>query len=58
MVLSAIFPSESVDHEVDPGVRDVWIRMNVPASFKGEWELGCFIEGHYEAGMLAKLIIE
>jgi uncharacterized cupredoxin-like copper-binding protein len=44
--------------EVESGVRDVWIRMNIPADLKGEWELGCFVEGHYEQGMHAKLIIE
>ncbi|HKZ50894.1 MAG TPA: sulfocyanin-like copper-binding protein [Dehalococcoidia bacterium] len=41
--------------EVDPGMRDMWIRGTFP---KGEWELGCFVEGHYEAGMKAKLIFE
>jgi uncharacterized cupredoxin-like copper-binding protein len=44
--------------EVDTGVRDIWIRMNIPAELKGEWELGCFVEGHYEGGMKAKLIVE
>jgi uncharacterized cupredoxin-like copper-binding protein len=44
--------------EVESGVRDIWIRMNIPAELKGEWELGCFVEGHYEQGMAAKLIIE
>jgi uncharacterized cupredoxin-like copper-binding protein len=44
--------------EVDIGVRDVWIRLNIPAELKGEWEIGCFYEGHYEAGMKAKLIVE
>jgi uncharacterized cupredoxin-like copper-binding protein len=44
--------------EVEPGVRDIWLRMATPAELKGEWELGCFVEGHYEQGMKAKLIIE
>jgi uncharacterized cupredoxin-like copper-binding protein len=44
--------------EVDPGIKDMWIRINVPAEFKGRWELGCFVEGHFEAGMRATLIIE
>ena len=44
--------------EVESGVRDVWMRMNIPAEFKGEWEIGCFVEGHFEQGMHAKLIIE
>jgi len=44
--------------EVEPGVNDIWLRMVIPAELKGEWELGCFVEGHYEQGMKAKLIIE
>lgn len=44
--------------EVEPGVRDVWLRINVPAELKGEWELGCFVEGHYENGMHAKILFE
>lgn len=44
--------------EVEPGIRDIWLRMKIPAELKGEWEIGCFVEGHYEAGMKAKLIVE
>jgi uncharacterized cupredoxin-like copper-binding protein len=44
--------------EVEPGIKDIWLRMTIPAELKGEWELGCFVEGHYEQGMKAKLIIE
>jgi uncharacterized cupredoxin-like copper-binding protein len=43
---------------VPAGARDLWIRFQVPADLKGEWEIGCFVEGHYEAGMKAKLVIE
>lgn len=43
--------------EVEPG-GDFWIRTKFPTELKGEWELGCFVEGHYDAGMKAKLIIE
>lgn len=32
----------------------VWI----PDDRVGEWELGCFIPGHYEAGQTAPLILE
>ena len=32
----------------------VWI----PEDRKGDWELGCFIPGHYEAGQKAVLLIE
>lgn len=44
--------------EVDAGVRDVWLRLNIPAELKGQWEIGCFVEGHYEAGMHATLLVE
>lgn len=44
--------------EMDQGVRDVWIRINVPANLKGEWELGCFAPDHYEKGMHTKLIFQ
>lgn len=44
--------------EVDPGIRDVWLRFTVPSELKGEWELGCFVEGHYEAGMKAKIVFK
>ena len=50
--------AEFGEAEVEPGVRDTWIRMNIPADLAGEWELGCFVEGHYDEGMHAKLIVE
>lgn len=44
--------------EFDPGIRDVWLRLVIPKELKGEWEIGCFYEGHYEAGMKTRLIVE
>lgn len=44
--------------EIEPGIKDTWIRFKVPDEMKGEWELGCFVAGHYEAGMHATLIVE
>lgn len=44
--------------EVDAGMRDIWIRINVPANLKGEWEIGCFVPDHYEKGMHAKIVFE
>ncbi len=44
--------------EMDEGLRDAWIRINVPANLKGEWELGCFTPEHYEKGMHTKLIFQ
>lgn len=44
--------------EVDPGIKDVWLRVMFPPELRGEWEMGCFAPGHYEAGMYATLIVE
>jgi uncharacterized cupredoxin-like copper-binding protein len=44
--------------EVEQGIRDTWIRITVPAEMAGEWEIGCFIEGHYDQGMHAKLVFQ
>lgn len=43
--------------ELEPGA-DVWLRVKFPAETKGVWEIGCFITGHYEAGMKAVFIVE
>lgn len=43
--------------ELEPGGRAV-LTFTVPADKTGEWEVGCFLPGHYEAGMKARLIIE
>ncbi|MBI4336521.1 MAG: hypothetical protein HY683_01630 [Chloroflexi bacterium] len=44
--------------EVEAGIKDMWARVSFPAELKGEWEIGCFVPGHYEAGMHSTLIIE
>ena len=44
--------------EQPAGHRDIWIRINIPGEFGGEWELGCFLPDHYELGMHAALIVE
>ena len=43
--------------EVEPGT-EFWLRMTFPPELKGEWEMACFIPGHYEGGMRARFIIE
>jgi uncharacterized cupredoxin-like copper-binding protein len=43
--------------ELEPGA-DAWTRVTFPTDVKGEWEIGCFIPGHYEAGMKATFIVE
>lgn len=32
--------------------------ITIPESAKGEWEMGCFISGHYKAGMHVPFIIQ
>ena len=44
--------------EIDPSIKDVWLRMEIPPDMAGEWEIGCFAEGHYEAGMHETLVFE
>jgi len=42
--------------EISPG--DVLkVIVTIPEEKKGEWEIGCFIPGHYQAGMRAPLRI-
>ncbi len=33
------------------------LTFTVPPDRKGEWEIGCFVPGHYEAGMKGTLIV-
>jgi uncharacterized cupredoxin-like copper-binding protein len=47
----------SSEVDVEPG-GVATLHFTVPASAKGEWQMGCFIPGHYEAGMKGRLIIQ
>lgn len=52
---------EGMDHAgahvtVEPGQR-IELLLTVPADANGEWELGCFIEGHYEGGMKGRFTV-
>lgn len=45
--------------EIDISPGDVLkVVVTIPEEKKGEWEIGCFVPGHYQAGMHAPLIIE
>lgn len=46
-----------VEVELEPG-ESVTIHFTLPAELIGTWEIGCFIPGHYQAGMLAPVIVE
>ncbi|RMG89561.1 MAG: hypothetical protein D6712_01450 [Chloroflexi bacterium] len=43
--------------ELNPGQK-LEIMLTIPEELIGEWEIGCFVKGHYELGMVAPLIIE
>lgn len=42
--------------ELEPGGRAL-LTFTIPADRRGTWEIGCFVPGHYEAGMKATLIV-
>jgi len=46
-----------VSIEVAPGAA-VTVRLAVPADATGSWEMGCFVPGHYQAGMKGALRIK
>lgn len=33
------------------------LTFKIPSDRKGEWEMACFVPGHYEAKMKGKIII-
>jgi len=43
--------------DLDPG-GEMDIVFTLPQNAQGAWELGCFVIGHYEAGMLAPLTVQ
>lgn len=57
-VKAEVGEAEFGEIRVDQGIRDIWLRAKIPEELRGEWEIGCFVPGHYEAGMRAKLIIK
>lgn len=46
-----------VEVELEPG-QSVEIHFTLPVELIGTWEIGCFVPGHYQAGMLAPFIVE
>ncbi len=41
-----------------PAGGEAWLTFTFTDDQKGEWEIGCFQLGHYEAGMSAPFIVE
>ncbi len=50
-------PGHGTEVELESGGKAT-LTFTVPADRKGEWEIGCFVPGHYEAGMKGKLVVE
>ena len=46
-----------VEVELDAG-ETVVLHFTLPDEAIGTWEIGCFIPGHYQAGMLAPFVVE
>lgn len=47
----------STEIDVEPG-GSATLRFTVPASAKGQWDMGCFLPGHYESGMKGTIVID
>lgn len=48
---------EAAAIELESGA-EVTLHLAIPADAVGEWELGCFLPQHYEAGMKGTLIVQ
>ena len=46
-----------IEFELEEG-ESLTLRVTVPEDLVGTWEVGCFVPGHYEAGMKAPFVIE
>ena len=46
-----------VEVELEAG-QTVVLHFTLPDEAIGTWEIGCFIPGHYQAGMLAPVVVE
>ncbi len=42
---------------LEPG-QTLEVIVTIPAEMKGDWDMGCFQPGHYEAGMHAAIVIQ
>lgn len=46
-----------IEVELEAG-QEITLQVTVPSELVGTWEIGCFVPGHYQAGMLAPFVIE
>lgn len=49
--------SGMIEFELEEG-ESLTMLVTVPEDLVGTWEIGCFIPGHYQAGMKAPFVIE
>jgi len=49
--------SGMIEFELEEG-ESITMLVTVPEDLVGTWEIGCFIPGHYQAGMKAPFVIE
>ncbi len=48
--------NQLIELDLDPG-GEIAIVFTLPVGAQGAWELGCFVIGHYEAGMRTDLVV-
>lgn len=49
--------SGMIEFELEEG-EELTMLVTVPGDLVGTWEIGCFVPGHYQAGMKAPFVIE
>ncbi len=52
-----VISSGLIEVKMQPG-QEMHIQVTLPETSKGDWEIGCFQPGHYEAGMHAPIIVK
>lgn len=56
-VVSRIITDRLIELDLEPE-EELELIFTFPRDSRGTWEIGCFVEGHYEAGMFASVIVE
>jgi len=49
--------NQLLELDLEPG-SELVVVFTLPQGAQGNWELGCFVIGHYEAGMRTDLVVE
>ena len=56
-VVSRIITDRLIELDLEPG-EELELIFTFPRDSRGTWEIGCFVEGHYEAGMFAPVTVQ